>query len=196
LKSNPLFEAIKLNVFSKAKLGELVWQEFCDKLTVRRLAKNQPFLEQGEYAREIAFVNKGLILSYTIDNKGNERVIQMAFEKYWTTDLFSFYSEKQAAFTLKAQEDTTLLVMSKKDLNQLCEKYPSVEHFFRLLAEEAYVYSLQRIINIYGENAGERYAALLKDQPDLNQRVKQQDIASYLGIEAPSLSRILKQDKT
>jgi CRP-like cAMP-binding protein len=71
-----------------------------------------------------------------------------------------------------------------------CRNIPKFEHFFRILLQNAYIHSQQRIAKTFSEDAEHRYVALLQQQPDLTQRVPQYLIASYLGIKPQSLSRI------
>jgi len=186
-----MFQLIKKNILQKSNIQDHEMDRFTKMLKTEYLNKNDFFVKQGEYAKKIAFVNKGLLLAYTLNDKGNRRVAQIALDGYWTTDLFSFYSGKPSLFTIQAQEDCELFVLNKSSFNDVCSSILGIEKFFRLLAEEAYVYALNRIVNAYDKNALERYQALLQEQANINQRVKQKDIASYLGIEPQSLSRII-----
>jgi len=60
----------------------------------------------------------------------------------------------------------------------------------RTLVQNGYLSSLQRIAKSFSDDAEQRYLSLIKQQPDLQQRVPQYLVASYLGIKPQSLSRI------
>lgn len=107
-------------------------------------------------------------------------------------DLYSFLSDRPAIFTIEALETTTLFAIKQTDFENTCRQVPKFEHFFRILIQNAYVNSQQRIAKTFSQDAGNRYLALIKQQPDLLQRVPQYLIASYLGIKPESLSRIRK----
>ena len=90
-------------------------------------------------------------------------------------------------------EPVELLSISKEQLEQLIIEIPGLEHFFRLQLEGAFVAFQKRILaNLY-KSAQERYDDFLLSYPDIEQRVKNYQIASYLGITPESLSRIRKQ---
>ncbi|HEX6334486.1 MAG TPA: cyclic nucleotide-binding domain-containing protein, partial [Flavisolibacter sp.] len=58
--------------------------------TPKKLRKKQYLLQEGDVCRYIAFVEKGILRAYTVDDKGVEHIIQFAFEGWWISDQFSF----------------------------------------------------------------------------------------------------------
>ena len=76
------------------------------------------------------------------------------------------------------------------DFEKACKEIPKFESFFRILVQNGYLSSLQRIAKSFTDDAEQRYLSLIKQQPDLEQRVPQYLVASYLGIKPQSLSRI------
>jgi CRP-like cAMP-binding protein len=72
-------------------------------------------------------------------------------------------------------------------------KVPKFERFFRIILQNAFIAHQQRIIANMSKTAEERYLEFIERYPQLEQRVPQHQIASYLGITPESLSRIRKQ---
>ena len=106
--------------------------------------------------------------------------------------MFSFISGEQALFNIQAIETSELILLSKENFQKVCETIPVFERFYRMLIQNAYVHSQKRISRIYKNSAEERYLNLIKEHPEIIQRIPQHYIASYLGIKPQSLSRIRK----
>ena len=104
--------------------------------------------------------------------------------------MFSFFSGKPAIFNIEAIEAATLYTMKYSDFEKACKEIPKFETFFRILVQNAYLSSLQRIAKNFTDDAEKRYLLLIKQQPDLQQRFPQYLVASYLGIKPQSLNRI------
>lgn len=159
-------------------------------LTKRRVKKKRAVLNRAEISRHLFFVLKGSLRSYSIDQSGNERVMQFAFEGHWVSDLSSFITQTPGDMIIEAVEDAEVLLLAHNDLEMLLDKIPALEKFFRLLYQRAYV-ALQKRVNMRDSNtAKERYKELIAKQPNVAKRVPLLYIASYLGITAESLSRV------
>jgi len=73
------------------------------------------------------------------------------------------------------------------------ERFPRFETLCRILSEELLAKNQASFDGFKTSTPEQRYLNLLKTRPDLLQRVPQYQIASYLGIEPQSLSRIRKR---
>jgi CRP-like cAMP-binding protein len=158
----------------------------------KHLKKKDHLYKQGEICRSIAFVNKGCLRNYHVDQKGDEQIIYFAIEDWWVADLQSVFQQIPSMFSLQALEDCELLVSSKSEFERAFEAVPAFEKFYRLKTQIAYT-SAQRSVVEKTETAEERYIKLLKKSPSILQRVPQHYLASYLGIKPQSLSRIRKK---
>ncbi|MFM9004401.1 MAG: Crp/Fnr family transcriptional regulator, partial [Flavobacteriales bacterium] len=95
-----------------------------------------------------------------------------------------------AFFSIEALEDVDLLAIHRDDYEVLLSGYPKFERFFRLLMQNAYVASQKRTMDIMSLSAEKRYLELVKRYPQMELRVAQHHIASFLGITPEALSRI------
>lgn len=143
--------------------------------------------------RHLAFVNGGCLREYTVDQKGDEHIIQFAIEDWWISDLNSFLSGMPTTHNIDALQDSDVLLLGTAARERLLESVPKIERFFRLLLEANYVATHKRINETLSASAEERYLAFLKTYPNLVEQVPQNHIASYLGITPQSLSRIRKE---
>lgn len=186
-------EKFRKNIEEKVKISDQEFAQLDQFFKAQWVKKKKDLLRIGEVCKQIAFVNKGILRSYSIDDKGNEHVIQFALENYWIADLYSFLSQSPATLNIEALEDSQVFLISTQDLDRIYLSIPLMERFFRKLMERAYVAALQRVNSNLSQNAEERYLDLIQSHPSIIQRVPLVHIASYLGITPESLSRIRKK---
>jgi CRP-like cAMP-binding protein len=164
--------------------------------TPKKLRKRQYILQEGDVCKYVAFVEKGMLRSYTIDEKGNEHIMQFAFEGWWISDHYSFLTGEPAVYNIDALEDSELLLISKQAEEKMLQKIPKFEKYFRILLQNSLIATQRRLISSLSQNAEERYNQLISVCPTIPQRVPQHMMASFLGITPETLSRIRKQMAT
>jgi CRP-like cAMP-binding protein len=162
-------------------------------LVRKKIRRRQYLIQEGDVVKYEHFVSKGCLRSYEIDEKGQEHVIQFAVEGWWTGDLQSFLSGDPTTLNIDALEDSELELISKPALEQLYERVPKFERYFRILIQNAFISTNRRVLNAMKLSALERYQAFISRYPDIEQRVPNHQIASYLGITPQSLSRVRSQ---
>ena len=114
------------------------------------------------------------------------------FEGEWYTDLGSFFSNSRTIHTAQALEDSSLLFISKQDLDKLYKGIPISERFGRIIAEQTLIGLRNKMDDHTLLDAKERYLNLIKRSSKIIKKIPQHYIASYLGIKPQSLSRIRK----
>lgn len=157
------------------------------------IKKKKDLLEEGTICKYLYFITKGCLRSFYVDSKGVEHIYQIRMENGWISDLESFFTQAPAKYTIEALEDSEMLRISFDRMEKLYEEVPKLERYFRILFQKAYINTLKRLNASMWDTALERYNEMLKEQPDMFQRVPLVYIASYLGITPESLSRIRKQ---
>ena len=156
----------------------------------KKLRKRYYLLQQGDVCKYQAFVEKGLLRSYTIDKKDNEHVLQFASEGWWMADLSSYLNDEPSFLNMDAIEDAELLLIDKSSWETAMQKIPKLEHYFRIIIQNHLVATQKRLLQSFSESAEEKYLRFLRIFPDCEQRVPLHMIASYLGIKRETLSRL------
>jgi CRP-like cAMP-binding protein len=164
--------------------------------TPKKLRKRQYLLNAGDVGLYIAFVEKGLMRSFSVDEEGREHVMQFAMEGWWISDMASFLSQEGATHNIEALEDTQLLLLTKPAMDEMIDAIPGMERYFRLLMQNSIIALQRRIRVVQTSSAEELYLKLMEVQPEIISRAPQQHVASYLGITPETLSRIRKQVST
>src|SRR5687767_2852495 len=77
----------------------------------KKLKKGEFFLREGDPVKYGAFVAKGFLRSYVIDNRGKEHIIQFAPENWWISDKAGLLKGASATFFIDAIEDSDILLM-------------------------------------------------------------------------------------
>ncbi|MCX6291003.1 MAG: Crp/Fnr family transcriptional regulator [Bacteroidetes bacterium] len=163
---------------------------FLEKKILRR---KEHFLMEGEVCHTKGIVNKGCFRRYVIDGHGKEVILNFALEDWWIGDLDSFNNSKPTEYNVQALEDSEVLCISRMNHLRLCELIPKYKVFHEDKTRRSHYASLKRLTLAQSGSPEEKYLLLLKQQPQLFQRVPLHYIASYLGIEPESLSRIRKR---
>ena len=163
------------------------------KAVKRKYLKNQFIVQQGDVCRHLNFVVKGCTRTYVADDMGQEHIILFSVENWWTSDLGSFVSQTPADFNIQCVEPTEVIQFGYDDLHFLYERVPKLDKFFRMLLEKALVASQKRIIRNFSLTAKDQYLAFKSLYPEIDRRIPQYMIASYLGISKEFLSKIKSQ---
>lgn len=181
-------------LYTKLRENNLITEEefaYCKTLFIpKKLRRRQYLLQEGEICKYTAFVEKGMLRTYTVDDKGMEHILQFAQEGWWMADLYSFFTNEVSMFNMEALEDCEMLLITRPSWEILLEKIPALERYFRILVQNNLIATQRRLIGSFSESAEEQYRKLIKTNPDCVQRVPQHMIASYLGITRETLSRI------
>ena len=159
----------------------------------KKLRKKRFLFGEGDVCKYTIFVEKGLLRSFTVDEKGGEHILQFSMEGWWAADLYSFLTGEPSPYYVEAIEDSELLMITKPSWDLLLKEVPAFERYFRILIQNNLISTQRRLIGSFSETAEEKYNRLLKDFPDIIQRVPQHMIASYIGITRETLSRIRSQ---
>ena len=165
--------------------------EFCKTLfQPKKLRKKQFLLHEGDECRYTAFVEKGILRTFSIDEKGNEHILQFAMEGWWVADLYSFLTNEPSTYNIEALEECELLLITKPSWDLLFQKIPAFEKYFRILLQNNLIATQRRLMGSLSESAEEKYEKLVASYPEHLQKLPQHMIASYLGITRETLSRI------
>lgn len=167
--------------------------EIIEQLPVKSFKKGTVLLEQGNVSSKCYFVLKGLIRQYAIDADGNENTSNFYTEKQVASVYNPQRKHKVSRYSLACLEDSILLVGDLNNETQMYTKYPFLETMVRKMMEETMANTQDEYADALVSSPEERYLALLEKRPGLAERIPQNQLASYLGIQPESLSRIKRR---
>ncbi|WP_069132975.1 Crp/Fnr family transcriptional regulator [Rhodohalobacter halophilus] len=183
-----MYEQLRSSINEIVSLTDEEWEMCKNNFRPKRMLKRQFLLQEGDVCRELAFVEKGSLYSYTVDSSGNKHVIRFAFTGWWLANLHSFFTAKPTRLNIEILEDSELLMLDRENHEKLLKEIPSYERYHRVILQNAYAALQQRVENALGLTAEEKYARLIKQNPEFMNRVPLNLVASYLGMSPETLS--------
>lgn len=166
---------------------------FLSSFTAKQIKKKDYYLRSGEICSGKAYLNKGCMRNFVVDEQGHERILFFAFEDWWVGDFESYYSGKPGTNYVQALEDCELLFISKENFQKMEEKIPKLKQWYTYKVTRSASANIKRVEEIKMLSPEERYLNLLEKHPHIFQRIPLQYVAAYLNIEPPSLSRMRKR---
>lgn len=161
--------------------------------TLRKIKRKAFFLHEGDLGFEQAYIVEGTMRVFYTDAKTQEHVLYFGFKDWWVGDLASFQNGEPSQLNVQALQDSWILAFNQEGIESVFKQIPSMERLFRIMAQRTLAVLQKRLFLTVSASAEERYLALIKKHPTIEQWVPQHQIASYLGILPESLSRIKKQ---
>lgn len=156
--------------------------------------KGQSLIEQGKPVSNAFFILSGYLRYFKTLISGDELVIHLYAPGNFATSLNGFFLGKKADEALQAITDCELLCISKSDLEKLYATNDKWQGFGRKLMESFLIEKEERIIDQLSLTAHDKYLKLIETQPDIIQNVAVKHIASFIGVQSESLSRIRKMN--
>jgi CRP/FNR family transcriptional regulator len=162
-------------------------------LTVFTLKPKHFYMHAGTVQKEIGFVFSGLLRTFYIDNEGNQISVNFLRENRYVTHYPAFITQTPSKYYFQCLEPSIVVNLPYKHIQDCYNKFPLLERYGRLIAEEALKVLHKRIESFLFDNAETRYLDFIQENPDLFSRVSLSYLSSYLGIERQSLTRIRKK---
>lgn len=156
-------------------------------LTVK---KKQYLFTEGDLCSAQYFVIEGCLRMYFIKESGVEQIIQFGIDNWWISDYTSLTLVTPSQFYLQAVQPSRLLVLKKDKQEEVFERVPKLENYFRRIYQRAYAAAQTRQIYFSDLSGEEKYHHFASRFPDFVQRIPQYMLASYLGFTPEFLSKI------
>lgn len=193
MKDNYHIELLIDHINKEVTLDASGIEKLTSVLVFKELNKKEFLIEPGETANTMNFIVQGAMRSYYLDENAQEHTLQLGIEEWWINDLYSYLSQKKSRMYVQALEKTLLIQFPRIELEKLYMEVPEISHFFRKKIQSAYVAVQERVIDSMSDDSYQRYESFRKTYRDIEQRVPQYMIASYLGVTPEFLSYLRKK---
>lgn len=186
---------IPLPHFSELPLSEEQRSRLPGQIKPMNFAKGESVFSQGEVCRRLYYLRSGMVkLSYTTLD-GKEMIKSFITEGEIFGSLHSQITRGESTFSAIALEPLQVDALDYTILQQMINENPELQklmlHFFQQLALKKEI----REYEFLCFSAAQRYQKLCDENPDLIDRVKQADLALYLGITPIALSRLKHREE-
>ncbi|WP_299979482.1 Crp/Fnr family transcriptional regulator [uncultured Pseudoteredinibacter sp.] len=132
---------------------------------------------------------EGLLRQYYPSAQGRERNKNFFREGQLAGSLSAWLNQGECPYEIQALEDSLLWEMPISALRKI-ENNPSIQEMLDHTTRELFLRNEQREAVLLTKSGEERYQWLLSNESWITERLAQYHIASYLGMDAVSLSRI------
>ena len=187
-------KAIFLSEIEKrTKIPEGEFEAFYNLWEFKKFKRNEFLLKAGEVPKFSIFVLSGILRQYLVNDKGEESIVYFAQERHFIGDLAALRNKSISNFNFQAIEACEILAISAENWEKAFNLFPwwTDAH---LRGFQKWTSMIQeQVFESQTKTGEERYLNLIKEKPDLLQRIPQHYIASFLGLSAETLSRIRKK---
>ena len=150
-------------------------------------------LQAGDQGKYFAFIAKGAMRMYSVDENGIEHIVRLGIENWWMGDRESFVMRTASMYHIEAWEHCELLCVTREGAIDLAKKVPAFGEMKEQLDERNQMANNRRLTSAISATAAKRYDDFVDCYPELSARFPQHIIASYLGINKDTLSRVKRQ---
>ncbi|MGQ8869036.1 Crp/Fnr family transcriptional regulator [Myroides sp. TSA_177.3] len=189
---NPI-EVLVQHLQQTTALNEKEIQRISEVAEIVLLKRKELLLQPGQLSQHMRFIAQGSARCYYLDENTQEHTLQIGIEEWWINDLYSFLTQKESKLFIQSIEPATIVQISRENLEQLYAEIPAISTFFRLKIQSAYVALQERTIEHMSADVFTRYQRFIKEYRNIEQRVPQYMIASYLGVTPEFLSYLKKK---
>jgi CRP-like cAMP-binding protein len=160
----------------------------------KQYGKGEFYNEYKNVCKHLGFILDGVFRTYYInDDKAEEKNVFFFSKNQVVVSYKSFVTQTPCNYYTESMMDSTILYIHINHLKELYQKSHQWERFGRLVAETAFNVAMTRAEDLMFLTPEQRYLDLIEKHPNIFNNVPLYHIASYLGIQAPSLSRIRKR---
>lgn len=185
-RSNPFFDSLADHLSSEESA---FFEQFQKHIEPRSVASKTILLHEGTIADTFYLIRKGCLRLY-FDHEGRDITFQFFFENDFVASFDSLYQRQPSLFSLESIEPAELFAIKGEDFYKLLERIPPFRKTYEEKLIERFCAYRQLFLSRIKNTPRQRYEELLREHPNIIQRVAQHYIASYLGITPVSLSRI------
>jgi len=184
---------LKISIESYSPISEQSWKLIENITDFQTIKKGETLLQNGEIAKNLHFIAKGVLRAFITDEQGNFYNKNLFLENYIAGSKVSLMLQKPSNFTIEALEDSIVININYKKYMELIYQNDDLKNFYIAHLEKNWIIEKEeREVALVMQNATERYVSLLEKHPDIAERVPLLHIASHLGITPTQLSRIRK----
>ena len=156
------------------------------------LSKGDYFLKTGDINKHVGFLHKGLV-RYFVYKDEEESTFEFTKEGEFIGDYQSFRNASASVQNIQAIEDCELLIINYPDIQNIFNTTKNGNIIGRQIISHRFEVMVNQLLAVYMQNHEERYKSFVAHYSDLIQRIPQYLIASYVGVQPESLSRIRRR---
>lgn len=173
-------------------LEEEKWNEYLGYFHRLEIPAKTILLNEGSIAQKMFIIEKGCLRVW-VNSNGKEITTQFFFENEMVGSIESLLKTMPSAAYIESIEPSVLWWIHKNDLNRIIDEIKDIpklrDKYINRIFERTFDY-MKYFFSSLKDTPQQRYLNIIRERPQIVQRVPQHYIASYLGISSVHLSRI------
>ncbi len=179
-----------INKYITTPVSESDFKNISSHFVYKKIRKKQYFLVEGEVCKYFAFIVKGAMRKYHVDENGKENIVNLYTENWWAGDRESFIMLTPSEYYIDAWEDCEVLLITKEIMLKLSCEFNAFKEMMLKMDEKNNIAAQKRITSSISFCAEKRYLDFITTHPQFLQRFPQHIIASYLGVTPEFFSKM------
>jgi len=184
-----MLELLRQYVSGYVALSDEEFDLLAGKIAIRTFDRREQLLRVGEVERYMNFVVQGLVRMYFFKGK-SELITNIAKEGELVSSSASFLSATPSHYNIETLEPTTLISITREDLDEVYRQSVRIERLGRLLTTQFVMQKEEWEHECIRLDTRERFTRFVERNPDLVMRVPQKYLASYLNMKPETFSRL------
>jgi hypothetical protein len=182
-------EIMKAVLNEKLDINEELFQILLEKGVQKTGKRGNLLFKPDRIFDKMLFIESGILRGFRLD-EGSEYTHHFFTPNWFAADYKSYLTGESGQLYIEAITDVSYYVFSKSAVDSLFRQHQEFEKLGRIIAENAYLHMVERLVDFQTNDLKERYLNLMENNNGLINEVPQKYSASYLGVAEQSLSRI------
>ncbi|MBZ0100327.1 MAG: Crp/Fnr family transcriptional regulator [Taibaiella sp.] len=171
-------------------IGADAWEEMRHCWHPYDAGRKQVLTRQGDVEHYVYFVLEGVQRAY-IAHRDKESTLVFSYENSFSGIIDSFFVQKPSKYCLETLTRSRFLRIHYNDFMRLLEKHRSLESWTRIALMATLAGTLERNIELLSFTAEERFTTLLRRSPQVLNMIPHKYLASYIGVDPATFSKLL-----
>jgi CRP-like cAMP-binding protein len=181
---------LKKHLFAMRPLSDAEWNEFSGIWQLHHYKRKTILTAAGETERHVYFVLNGVQRIFYIDAH-HEATLVFTYPYSFSGIADSFLTQLPSRYFLETLTSSTMLRTTHTQIQQLMDKYRNIEKLIQVFTSFALMGVLERQVELLTFSAEEKFRTLLKRSPHVLQLIPHKYLASYLGMDATTFSKLM-----
>lgn len=182
--------SLKESLIKHFNFTENDWEITSKYIHLKKLNAKEYFLKEGKISDKIGVVQSGLLRTFFFNENGDEITTQFFIPETLVISSVSFNRQIPSKENIITIEPSEIIVFTYNDMQELIKTVPAWQKVPLAASEFKNRQKEKRIIELQTLSAKERYLNFLEKYPQICRSATVGQIASYLGIDIATLSRI------
>jgi CRP-like cAMP-binding protein len=188
------YDLLRKQIDTVYKLDEPAWQALQQCWTELSCKRKTLLTRMGETEKYLYFVLDGVQRAY-FEHNGKEATLVFSYAPSFSGVIDSFFTQQPSRFHLETLTASKLLRIHYNDLQQLMENYRNIETWVRTALNHVLYGTLERQVELMAYTAEEKFTTLLHRSPQVLNLIPHKYLASYIGVDPATFSKLLSTVK-